>query len=43
MIGYFVDDYCGYSVNGYLWLAILLMAIVVILYMNIGGYSINDY
>ncbi len=38
MVGYFFDGHCGYSINGYWWLAIFLMAIVVILLMAIGGW-----
>jgi hypothetical protein len=33
----------GYSINGYWWMGILLMASVNILLMAICGYSINGY
>jgi hypothetical protein len=38
--GYYISGYCGYSIGGYWYLlmAIILVAIVVILLVDIGTY-----
>ncbi len=40
--GYSINEYCGYSINGY-WRLLVVILFMIILLMAIGGYFINDY